>query len=170
MTADQAYRYYRADDNLSALSYKLLRAVMEFQPASVLDFGCGSGKHCDWLRNNEVVTHGVDISPVNVSVAMYKHDLPFISLGNQDHLRFMTNYDCVITCSVLDHIESVELIIEDFKRIANKAIILAEPLHHDPDNFYYAHDYESMGFHKVETGYVGEDGNEYFLFVWVKNN
>lgn len=166
--AARYYSQYEADEKLSDLSWKLLWHVEWFNPVHAMDFGAGNGKHCKVLHDKGIVTLALDISKVNVAKAIFGLDLPFVALGSDAHLRHLANFDVVFTCSVLDHIEDVERIIQEFQRIANKAVVLAEPLKHDPDMMYWAHDYESMGFTTYETGYIGDDGNEYFIFVWQK--
>jgi len=164
------YSAYRADDKLSLLSGQLINDILDYKPNSVLDFGMGTGKHIKQLHDLGIVTFGIDISRDNVCTAMFKHDLPFVALGTEAHLRHIVNIDIVTTCSVLDHIENVEGIIGEFKRIANKAVVIAEPLLHDPENFYYAHNYFEMGFNQSNFEWIGEDGNIYFIWHWLKGS
>lgn len=162
------YQTYRADDNLSDLSYELLTKVSAMQPVHVLEFGCGTGKHLDQMNLPGICTIGIDISPMNVYKAIHKYDLPCIICGDETYLRHLVNVDVVFTCSVLDHIQDVTLIVEEFKRICNKAVFLAET-NDTPGEYYYPHDYEAMGFEKLpfEWDSTG-DGAKYFIWKWDK--
>jgi len=170
MTPATYYKSYQADDKISALSERLITEIMEFNPVHVLDMAAGTGKHLKMLHELGVVTFGIDISPVNVAIAIFKHGLPSFALGDHSYLRFCTNYDVVTTCSFLDHVEFIDDIINEFKRICNKAVVLAEPQHHEPELFYWSHDYESFGFKKTNFSWVGEDGVTYFIWIWLKGS
>lgn len=171
MTPKQYYSTYQADDKLSDLSRELLQQVLACDPTHVLDFGCGTGKHLAPLAAVDICTIGVDISPMNVYKAIHKYDLPCIICSDETYLRNICNVDVVMTCSVLDHVEDIDTIIDEFKRIANKAVILAEtndvPL--VGGQYYYPHDYEAMGFIKLPFEWQSpEDAALYNLYKWEK--
>lgn len=167
MTAREYYRSYQADDSLSPLSDKLIEEIMSYNPANALDFGCGSGKHMNVLRSLGVTTAGVDISMMNIVRAYGKYELPCLLYGNEEYLRNLRNFDVVFTCSVLDHIQDITHIIEDFKRIAWKSVILAET-NDSPAEHYYPHVYENYGFEKGKFSWTGEDGAVYHIWRWNK--
>ncbi len=167
MTPKEYYKTYRADDKLSDLSRELLSEVMKYDPIHVLDFGCGTGKHLSPLNGAGVCTIGIDVSPMNCMKAIHKYDLPCIICGDETYLRNLANVDVVFTCSVLDHIENVEQVINQLKRISNKAVILAETSDYHV-NHYFRHDYKKFGFMKGTFSWVGEDGATYHVWVWNK--
>jgi ubiquinone/menaquinone biosynthesis C-methylase UbiE len=168
MNSKDYYKTYRADDTLSELSWTLLSEVMKFDPVHVLDYGCGSGKHLYMFHRNNICTIGVDISPMNCAKAIHKYDLPCIINSDETYLRHLCNVDCVFTCSVLDHIEDIDAIIAEFKRIANKSVILAET--NDRINeHYYPHVYEAYGFRKLDYSWLSDgDGANYSIWIWEK--
>lgn len=169
-TAKEYYRTYQADDKLSDLSRELLSEVMKYDPVHVLDFGCGTGKHLCPLNGAGIATIGIDISPMNCYKAIHKYDLPCIICSDETYLRNLCNIDVVFTCSVLDHIEAPYDIIEEFKRIANKAVILAETDSTGVGDHYFSHLYNAYGFRPLTFQYVGEDGAVYGLWVWEKGD
>lgn len=163
------YRTYQADDTYSELSQVLVAGILSHTPAHVLDFGCGTGKHLSRLAAAGVCTVGVDISPMNVYKAIHKYDLPCVVIGDEGYLRHLCNCDVVFTCSVLDHLPEVAGVVEEFKRIANKAVFLAET-QEVVGEFYYCHDYAAMGFTLVE-GFEWkspDDGATYKIWKWIK--
>ena len=164
--ATEFYKDYQADDTISQLSERLMAEIMKYQPAHVLDFGSGSGKHLHWLDQRGIVCHGIDISPVNVATSIFKHQVPSVAIGNHTHLRHCCNYDVVMTCSVLDHIEHIEGIIQEFKRIANKAIVIAET-NDVPAAYYYPHNYEAHGFRRIDW-YWRSSGDGAVYNIWVR--
>jgi SAM-dependent methyltransferase len=168
MTPQQFYQNYLADNTLSELSKKLIFEVECQSPKSILDFGCGTGKHIKSF-SGEVVTCGLDVSLLNVIHASVKNDRNFMILGYDIHLQFLQRFDVVMTCSVLDHIKNINGIINEFKRIATKAVLLAETSDVMGD-FYYAHRYEDFGFMKIPGfEWKGEDGATYYIYKWDRN-
>lgn len=171
MTAAQQYRTYISDDTLSPLSDRLIEEILNENPLHVLDFGSGSGKHCNILNRKGIVTIAIDISMMNTVRAHSKYDLPFVACTDQSYLGHFCNVDVVTTCSVLDHIEDIEQIISHFKRIANKSIIIAET-NDVPSELYYPHDYEGYGFRAInfkwESTLPEGDGATYHLWKWTK--
>ena len=169
MSPKDFYRNYKADDTYSLLSAKLFREILAYEPIHVLEFGCGTGKHLDPMNRDGIVTIGIDISPFNIAKAIHKYDLPCVICSDETYLRNLCNVDVVFTCSVLDHIEDVAGIIDEFKRISNKAVILAETKSEGLD-FYYAHDYESLGFEAIEFEWAGNDKCVYKIWIWEKES
>lgn len=169
MTAKEYYKSYIADDSLSELSHELISIIERYSPIHVLDFGAGSGKHSSILHKKGISTIAIDVSMMNVVRAHAKYDLPFVACGDETYLRNLANVDIVFTCSVLDHIETVSGIIGEFKRIANKAVILAET-QDIPGELYYNHDYAAYGFKKVKQWFKMEqgDGATYYIWKWEK--
>lgn len=136
------------------------------KPIHALEFGCGSGKNLKLLEG--VSTAGIDISFINIIKSVAKNDLTFAMFGDETHLRHLCNFDVVFTVSVLDHIENVEGIIGEFKRIANKAVFLAET-NNQPGPHYFPHDYENMGFEKIDYRWQSDgDGAIYYIWKWSK--
>lgn len=178
MQAKEYYKTYLADDKLSALSRRLFIEISKENPNHIFEFGCGTGKN---INHFEAVTCGMDISFLNVTHA-YTKNLPFLILGDETHLRHLCNFDVVFTVSVLDHIQDISGIIDEFKRIANKAVFLAETTD-TPGEFYYTHRYEDYGFEKVSQSELIDastrpfswtslpplgDGATYHIWKWRK--
>lgn len=170
--AKQYYRTYQADDQVSELSRELIKQILNFEPVHVLDFGCGTGKHLSPLHAIDICTIGIDISPLNVYKAIHKYNLPFVACGDETYLRNLCNVDVVFTCSVLDHIENIDEIIQEFKRIVNKAIIIAETtdIPFEGGQFYYSHRYEDFEFELLsEFEWHSEaDKCNYKIWIWKK--
>src|SRR6478736_2327863 len=169
------YETYLADNGLSELNHKLAHEVLKEAPNHVFEYGCGTGKNLRLIQKlspqyaKSVSVSGLDVSLLNVLHATVKNGLQHVSLGDEHYLRHYCNYDAVITCSVLDHIEKVDGIIQELQRIANKCVIIAECTDHDPDNYYYKHSFESFGFKVVEgTEYFSpSDNHSYRIYKWV---
>lgn len=170
MSPKEFYSTYVADDNTSELTDQLLNEVNKYNPVHALEFGCGSGKNLKPLQDYGVCVTGLDISFINVIRARARNEIRNIICGDETHLRHLCNFDVVFTCSVIDHIESPEKIIQEFKRIANKAVILAETKDIVGPH-YFSHKYESWGFTKVDYCWKSRegDGASYFIWVWTKS-
>jgi ubiquinone/menaquinone biosynthesis C-methylase UbiE len=172
------YRTYQADDSIVELNRKLAHEVMKESPNHVLEFGTGTGKNLKLIQSLQmqyakvVAVSGIDISLINVLHATVKNGLPHVSLGDENYLRHYCNFDVVITCSVLDHVENIEGIIQELQRIANKCVIIAECTESDPANYYYSHDFEKYGFEKLPDSeyYSTADNHVYNIYKWKKRN
>lgn len=164
MTANpkEFYRTYLADDSLSIISKQVIGLIKEERPVHALEFGGGTGKNI--CAMDGVQGMSLDISFLNLAKAHLHNNLNYQILGDESVLRHLCNFDVVFTVSVLDHIEEVKGIIGEFKRIANKSIFLAEAIVHEPEKYYYLHDYESFGFVRMPFTWTGEDGYEYGIW------
>lgn len=171
MTDKQFYSRYEADDNLSELSAELINLVRGENPVHILDFGSGSGKHSNAFNQLGIYTICLDISFQNTMMAKIKYKLPCVICADEHYLRNLANCDVVITCSVLDHIENVDGIIGEFKRIANRTIFLAETNSFE-GNRYYRHNYEKHGFKRLDFKWKSDpdtgDGGTYYIWMWKK--
>ena len=165
MNPKEFYSNYQADDTFSELSSQLVKEVLKFSPNHVFEMGCGTGKNLKPFNERNIPTIGLDISMINIINAKVKNELPCVICADESYLRNLVNFDVVFTVSVLDHIEDIEGIIQEFKRMANKAVIIAET-NDVADDFYYPHDYESYGFVKSDYKWRSNaDGANYFIWI-----
>lgn len=159
------YQDYLADNGLSPLSQELIQLIRVGDPRSVLEFGAGTGKHLKEFPRAK--TFGIDLSLHNLIHANVKNGQNYFAIGDEDWLPKLQGFDVAFTCSVLDHIEDVDGIIKELKRIA-KRVYLAET-NDTPGQFYYPHDYESYGFRRTKFEWKSTgDGATYHIWVCVE--
>lgn len=168
--AKSYYRSYIANNIVSPLNEKLIQDILSYNPKSVLEFGCGVGKNLELLKGKVDEHLGIDISAKAVEIARKKN----LNVMNTDEVSLKTirNYDIVFTCSVLDHVEDIGNIVNELKRIANLAIVIAET-NTKVGRFYYPHDYESLGFVKTDYIYVSNQAKEqatYYIWHYKRNS
>ncbi len=160
------YRNYQADNIVDELDQQLVKEILSFDPKSIFEFGCGSGKNLQLVKQkkSDIETCGLDISIVNVFQA-HVNGVDSVIRGDERHFPGRS-FDVVFTCSVLDHIEDIHNVIGNFQTMAKKAIILAETNSFE-NNFYYKHDYESYGFVKTDFSFVSDsDGGLYYIWIY----
>lgn len=168
MSPKEYYKNYVADNNRGELNDKLIELVRLEYPNHVLEFGCGTGKNIELMAHKGIATMGLDISMMNILKAHCLYDLPGLIKGDESFLRHLCNFDCVFTVSVLDHIQDVEGIVNEFKRIANKSVFLMET-NDIPADFYYPHHYEEFGFEKLPYSWKSpDDWATYYIWKWTK--
>src|SRR5208283_2482517 len=143
-TAKEYYKSYRANVIFDALNVKLNEVIKGFEPKSLFEFGCGTGKNLTPFLGSGCNVVGLDISYMNMAHC-FSNQLPMIILSDETLLPYLDGFDVVFTCSVLDHIPEVGRIIEELKRMSRKAVVLAET-NSKQDNYYYPHDYGTLGF------------------------
>ena len=157
---------YIANNRVSPLNKELVKEVLSYNPLVVFEFGCGVGKNLN-LLSDKVSVAGTDVSKAGITAAKLNHQNVWV--GDENSLMTMQSksYDVVFTCSVLVHIKHIDKIIEQFKRIASKAIVIAET-DDEVGKFYYAHDYEKYGFIKTGFSYRSTvTGAIYYIWKFV---
>lgn len=162
------YHNYHAADQLFEIDFHLCDTIQRKRPGSVLDFGCGTGKNLLELQRRipNLATCGIDMSFLNIIHARAKNNLPMLIIGDEYHLCRLADFDVVTTCSVLCHIQDITDIVINLKRIANKAVVIAETTD-IVGEFYYAHDYEALGFEKVKgTKVLSGNDATYNIYQW----
>ncbi|CAB4177852.1 AdoMet_MTases domain containing protein [uncultured Caudovirales phage] len=164
------YHNYQANNNLFEIDRLLINEVLSVSPQTILDFGTGTGKNIKFIHDLKpsIVVCGLDMSFLNIIHARAKNELPFLIIGDESHLCRLTNFDVIMTCSVLCHIENINEIVKEFKRIVNYSIFIAET-NNIAGEFYYPHDYESFGFKKTNKSWHSAANNStYNIYQWNK--
>lgn len=173
--AKEHYRTYEASNEILRPHYFLADQILSFKPYSVFEFGCGTGKNLKLIQKISGIEqiYGVDLSPSNIFFARENNKLDHCLVGDENALEHIesNSFDVVFTCSVLDHIHEISQIIQQFERIARKGIVLFET-NDLIEQFYYAHNYESFGFRKLNYSYVSneaQDGDGATYEIWIYN-
>jgi ubiquinone/menaquinone biosynthesis C-methylase UbiE len=82
----------------------------------VLDLGCGTGIHMDWLREQQVSAFGLDLSFEMIRKAQDKAHL--VTRGTAVRLPFRgETFDLVYSFKVLPHVEAIEDAFEEIHRV-----------------------------------------------------
>lgn len=147
------YKSYVSNEVISPCNEQQVSDILAYNPRSVFEFGCGVGRILGMLKDKVSEHYGIDISEPGVEIARKKG--LHVDVGDEAMLQRIQNYDVVLTSSVLDHIADIENIVSELKRIANKAIVIAET-NTAVDKFYYPHDYASFGFARSGYKYVSQ--------------
>ena len=116
---DIAQRYdilEKSDVTLWHIGYQNLLSHLEpIVNKSILDYGCGSGTFCRFLRESQAIVTGVDLSEnmINVAKIGYQHDINYyhITSGNLDFLA-ANSFDFVVLNFVLCTISTRDEIFE----------------------------------------------------------
>ncbi len=159
---------YEADDNISPANELLALEITRYHPRSVFEFGAGTGKNINllWKYNPDMSGYGCDLSKINVQKA--EKNGVFIEEGDEYLLQYYGNIDVVFTYSVLCHMTDISYVVEQMKKLCNKAVIIMETKD-AMGEYYYPHDYESHGFVKTDIQYKStDDGATYHIYKWDK--
>ncbi len=173
------YKNYLASDEKVQLHYKLYDTILNMKPHyNILEFGCGTAKniiHLYKFFNSIWEVRGIDISEKNIEAAKQKiseRENIILTVGDENYLKEYRDdyFDVTFTCSVLDHIENIDEIISQMKRISTTGIVLAET-NDTPGEFYYPHDYEKYGFTRISFMHKSEiDGAIYEIWTWKRES
>ena len=162
------YSTYHANNEVFEIDQILTDMVVKTKPESVFDFGTGTGKNLKLIQEKmrySVEVCGLDLSFLNIVHARAIHYLPYLIIGDESFLKYLSKFDVSMTCSVLCHIPDIKEIILNLQRISDKIIITET---NDVANeHYYPHKYEAFGF--VDQGIdwysAGNDCN-YKFYKW----
>lgn len=165
MSVKEFYRMQlTATDELSELNERLIQTIKGYTPLSVLEFGTGLGKNLKLLKQEDIRhVRGLDINPAAVLEA--RRNKLIVGLGDETTLCLLSRYDVVFTCSVLCHMPDIAHVVQQLKRIARKAVVVAETTD-APDWRYHVHDYEALGFSKLDFEYYSSN-NKRRYHIWV---
>lgn len=156
---------YKADDEINLLNIELCYEILSFKPNSVFEFGCGTGKNLEFIKNEKKSVHatGLDISEWNILKSKEK-GIDLTILGDERDFPSMS-VDVVFTCQTLSHISDIHNIIGNFQVMAKKAIVIAETNSHSHGTF-RTHNYEDYGFIKTNYSFASKDKAEYHIWIY----
>lgn len=193
--SSKAKQYFKdtfiADDLVRPLNSFLVDYIYtQFKPTSLFEFGCGQGKNLQLYLGRYGNTSrfkrafGIDVSEQAIIQGRKAH--PGLDIVWGDELVLSTlmrkGYDVSFTCSVLDHVpeeERVRFIIEQLIAMSVKGVVLCETQADKPEQYYYSHSYENLGFSKLKdfeyysdrsASGGGGDGNTYFIYTLKRSN
>lgn len=94
-----------------------LRSMLsDIAPASILEFGCGTGKNTEWLLQKTTALTAVDFSSEMLAKAKQKITAPhvqFVQADIQQPWQFVNTPIALVTCSlVLEHIDALQPVFE----------------------------------------------------------
>jgi len=140
MTSSPAGNLYKKYDSKNPI-YKLLvnRFVNCIENATlslgnigkVLDAGCGEGYITNKIAKLNRIPHieGVDVSYDIIQEAKKYYPFLKFSTGSIYNLAFKENeFDLVLACEVLEHLENYEKAILEIKRVSNRYCIISVPV------------------------------------------
>lgn len=136
---------------------------------SVFEFGCHNGFNLEWIQelHSNIEVYGIDLNKKSIQEGQ-KKNRDYISIGDEFTLKHLRNYDTVFTSSVLTHIEDIDFIISELKRIAVNEVIVIETNEFDDRKYYFHHDYERFGFRKIRSARMPlVNGNGLLYYQWV---
>lgn len=116
------------------MTNNFLKSVSEhfnqFKPKNFLEVGCGEGYLANYLVDNsfekleKVIACDLDLNKVEKDLN------PLISFqeGSVYELPFDDNeFDLVVCCEVLEHLEKPELALKEIARVSGRAVIISTP-------------------------------------------
>lgn len=124
----QPFRYEAGPEPYATL---VCQAVASFGPASVLEFGCGSGRNLAVLRDLTAARlAGVDINPTAIAWGRENFGLD-LQVGDEAWLRRQGEdaFDIIYTVSVIDHIPLPEAAIAALVAGAAELVVIYEIMH-----------------------------------------
>lgn len=124
--ADRDFRYYTRP---KPWSHFMAERILEFKPASVLEFGCNAGKNLAILKSvaPDLFMAGIDIN--HEAIEFGRASGLRVLAGDENALAIMPEnaFDVVFTVSVIDHIATPDRVVVELARITRKALLLLEP-------------------------------------------
>lgn len=118
--------------HIEAFLGKLSDLLMQSQPRSVLDAGCGEGFVAHYLasRHPEAQFTGVDLSPEAIDYAQQHFgEAATYRTGSIYKLPFSDNsFDTVLCSEVLEHLDEPDMAVAELRRVARRFVLITVPL------------------------------------------
>lgn len=113
-------------DVIGYTSKSLINFAKNNSGKNILDIGCATGEYCQKLTEMGFSCSGVDINAKYVNKAKENGVEAYLMEGN--NLKFPDNsFDTVLLFEVLEHVERVEDVLKEAKRVAKKNILITVP-------------------------------------------
>ena len=110
---------------------KILELCVIPDGSRVLDVGCGNGSLISGIKQkNDIEAYGIDISPEMIKECRKRYDnIDFRVSGGEDIPFEDNNFDIVIICCALHHLNNPEKFFQEAKRLlkTDGILIVGEP-------------------------------------------
>lgn len=146
--------YLDFQQEIEALYKAILTEVIQVEPKTLVDIGCGQGEFCNIVEHNGIKSLGVDLSYMQIKLAQTK--FPNLSFKAIDIAKLSKTFDCATaTFDVINYIPMNQL--EEFfthcGNLLNK-------------NGYFIFDINShFGFEEVAQGTLNIDQDDIFIAI-----
>jgi len=146
--------YLDFEEEIVALYKAILFEVIQKEPNTLIDIGCGQGEFCDIVKLNGITPFGVDLSQTQIELASKK--FPELSFKAIDIAKIEQKYNCATaTFDVINYIPK-----EHLKAFFESTYNLLE------DNGYFIFDINSLfGFEEIAQGTLIIDEDEIFIGI-----
>ncbi len=105
---------------------EVLKSFHKIKTGKMLDLGCGTGNFSYYFFQRGFTVIGLDVSPTAINIARKRYNesanLKFL-VGSGENLDFQdNNFDVVLCCAVLHHLEcdEREAVLAEIKRILKR--------------------------------------------------
>lgn len=136
---------YHPQIKMSPINKRTYEFIDSLDIKTVFEFGCNIGRHLLKFRKMGIKPFGIDINATSIFYARFLHKLENVDVADELSLKDIpdNSFDLVFTNSVLCHIEHIDDILKDLKRISKKHLIMVEAI-------------KKQGIHWWEHKYPGE--------------
>ncbi len=144
--------YLEFDDEVALLYNTIKDIVIEKQPNTLIDIGCGQGEFCKLISSFDIKTYGVDLSKTQIDIAQAKG----IETSCVDIKDIKEKYDCATAVFDVINYMSQEYIAEFLAHCYNLL----------NDGGYFVFDINSLyGFDEVAQGVLTIDADDKFIAI-----
>jgi len=126
---------------------RIVGEINKLSPASVLEFGCGTGKNLNLIEAG--VRVGIDLSKVAIEEGKIHYRGLELYVGDEEYLSIFRDkeFHVSFTVSVLNHIKDIGEIVSELRRVSTTLFCMeSQDVWHE---YCYSHDYRSYGFHDI---------------------
>ena len=114
-------------DVIVRFKHMILPLLEKTNVTKVLDVGCSDGYLVSQLRGIGNLANGIDISPFRINYANDKYG-NYFKVGSAYNIESDDNsYQMVIASEVIEHLDDPDAAIREFKRVADRYILLTVP-------------------------------------------
>ena len=146
--------YLDFEEEIEALYKAILSEVIQKEPQTLIDIGCGQGEFCNFVQYNGIKPLGIDLSKTQIELA--KQKFPNLLFKAIDIAQVDTKYDCATAIfDVVNYISQSNL--KTFFKSTNNLL---------EKNGYFIFDINThFGFEEIAQGTLIIDDEDTFIGI-----
>jgi ubiquinone/menaquinone biosynthesis C-methylase UbiE len=128
----------------------LIKFAVQNAGDTILDVGCATGDYCNKLKKLGFKCVGIDINREYIEKALENGIEAYIM--SAENIKFLDNsFDTILLFEVLEHVEKLDHVLEEVKRVTKKNILITVP---NCSDFYHLKKYCLTYEHMLEKDHV----------------
>lgn len=136
---------------------------------SIIEVGCGLSAFLNGVKNNFVITVGLDYSPKTIAGAKELYPDVIYVEGDANNLSHYTPFEVVVAGEVIEHLQDPDRFLKELETMAYRRVIVSTPQleFNDPEHLWeFDEDYFIKKGFKTEIVHSDRFKGRSYIFAW----